>query len=330
MAACNQSSGVASCCMWQLHQHHLQQLLPPSKGVTCLNHATTNRWQLHDGLMMQDQWSIMGQLQWCHKLWLSHHSKHSLQLGDGLWCGCMGKRKWHDWAVVAAWWTVFTCSKWYQQLPQPMGDGQQHWDSKCNNQMVAGAALLSDVRLQGNAWGLGWGGNWGRKLWQSSQQLHQLPEQAGNRGKWCGNGYNSSISMGNNWHTVTVMLLKYLEGDNQPAQIDWWQCSKWWQWWKYLPEKTFETEKHNHTMATDKVNSSSKMLSIVQWVTTKQSEFTDSTTLQSTSRSGEAAVSVMHSKPILTGHHAVTVPFQIHTRDHCSCNKCLQSAVIEI
>jgi len=139
-----------------------------------------------------------------------------------------------------------------------------------------------------------------------------------------------SVSVSNNCHTVTVTLLKYLKGDNQPTQVDWWQCSKWWQWWKYLPEKKFETEKHNHTMATDKVNSSSKMLSIVQWVTTKQSEFTDSTTLQSTSRSGEAAVSVMHSKPILTGHHAVTVPFQIHTRDHCSCNKCLQSAVIEI
>jgi len=35
-----------------------------------------------------------------------------------------------------------------------------------------------------------------------------------------------SISVSNNCHTVTVTLLKYLKGDNQPAQVDWWQCSK--------------------------------------------------------------------------------------------------------
>jgi len=61
MAACNDSSGMASCCMWQQHQHHLPKLLPLSKGVTCLNNATTNRWWFHDGFMMQHQWSIMGQ-----------------------------------------------------------------------------------------------------------------------------------------------------------------------------------------------------------------------------------------------------------------------------
>jgi len=37
------------------------------------------------------------------------------------------------------------------------GNGQQHWGSKRNNQMVAGAAQVSGVRLNGDAWGLGWG-----------------------------------------------------------------------------------------------------------------------------------------------------------------------------
>ncbi len=48
-----------------------------------------------------------------------------------------------------------------------------------------------------------------------------MPQQADNRGKWCGDGYNSSsVNMGNNCHAVTIMLLKYLKGDNQPSQVE--------------------------------------------------------------------------------------------------------------
>jgi len=102
------------------------------------------------------------------------------------------------------------------------GNGQQHWGSKRNNQTVAGAAQVSGIRLNGDAWGLGWG----EVLWEGVVAVMSAAASTATASwqqekRWCSNGYSSSsISMGNNCCAVTVMLLKHLKGDNQPAQVE--------------------------------------------------------------------------------------------------------------
>jgi len=100
--------------------------------------------------------------------------------------------------------------------------------------------------------------------------------------------------MGNNCCTVTVTLLKHLKGDNQPAQVEMvtlqqaaTAAQRSFSGESNCQRKVFRSEK-NHTMVTNKANSSGITLSTVQGALTGHNQ---------PAAIEPVAASVLHSEP---------------------------------
>jgi len=119
--------------------------------------TTTNSWWLHDARPSAiASWGSGGVTSYGYHIAVSSDCKQVM--AGAVWHG--------QWETVwlgsgsSMVWQLAPCSKWHQQLLQPMGDvlqcsgdGQQCWGSKCNNQMVAGTSRQCCMVTYG-----GWGG----------------------------------------------------------------------------------------------------------------------------------------------------------------------------